>query len=61
MGRTVRYRKPNMANLSGKLGKHIINQIIESPAPDRKKLKAESEALRKRIIEQMKSEKSSHA
>ena len=61
MEQTVRYGKPNMANLSGELGKSIMKQIMDTPAPDRKRMKAESEELRKKIIEQMESEKQQHA
>ncbi len=57
MDRTIRYGKPNMANLSGELGKTIMKQIMNTPAPDRERMKAESAELRKKIIEQMESEK----
>ena len=57
MEQIVRYGKPNMANLSGELGKSIMKQIMNTPAPDREKMKAESEKLRKKIVEQMESEK----
>lgn len=57
LNQTVRYGKPNMANLSGELGKSIMKQIMDTPAPDRERLKAESAELRKKIVEQMESEK----
>jgi hypothetical protein len=46
-----------MANLSGELGKDIMKQIMETPAPDRSRMRAESAKLRKKIAEQMESEK----
>ena len=57
MDQAVRYGKPNMANLSGELGKDIMKQIMETPAPDRSRMRAESAKLRKKIAEQMESEK----
>jgi hypothetical protein len=50
-----------MANLSGELGKSIMKQIMDTPAPDREKMKAESAELRKKIVEQMESEKRPNA
>ena len=57
MNQTIRYGKPNMANLTGELGKDIIKQILNTPAPDREKMRAESAELRRRIVEQMEREK----
>lgn len=57
MAQAIRYGKPNMADLSGELGKSIIKQIMDTPAPDREKMKAESNELRKKIVEQMEREK----
>jgi hypothetical protein len=50
-----------MAALAGELGKSIIKQIMDTPAPDREKMKAESNELRKKIVEQMEREKNTHA
>lgn len=61
MAQAIRYGKPNMADLSGELGKSIIKQIMDTPAPDRVKMKAESNELRKKIVEQMEREKNTHA
>ena len=61
MDQPIRYGKPNMADLSGELGKRIIKQIMDTPAPDRAKMKAESAELRKRITEQMELEKRMNA
>ena len=61
MDQADRYGKPNMANLSGELGKSIMKQIMDTPAPDREKMKAESAELRKKIVEQMESEKRPNA
>ena len=61
MKQVIRYGKPNMANLSGELGKDIMNQIMNTPAPDRQKMRAEAAELRRRIIEQMESEKRANA
>ena len=61
MDQAARYGKPNMANLSGELGKSIMKQIMDTPAPDREKMKAESAELRKKIVEQMESEKRPNA
>jgi len=57
MYQIIRYGKPNMANLTGELGKDIIKQILNTPAPDREKMRAESAELRRRIVEQMEREK----
>ena len=57
----IRYGKPNMANLTGELGKDIMNQIMNTPAPDRQKMRAESAELRRKIVEQMEREKRPNA
>ncbi len=61
MKQVIRYGKPNMANLTGELGKDIMNQIMNTPAPDRQKMRAESAELRRKIVEQMEREKRPNA
>ena len=50
MANTTRYGKPNMANLPPKLGKGIITQILNTPAPDRDKLHERARSLEKEMI-----------
>lgn len=50
MARANGYGKPNMANLSGELGRAIIKQIINTPAPDMDKMLEEADAIEARII-----------
>lgn len=38
----ITYSKPNMANLRGRLGKSIIETIMNTPKPDKTKLKEEA-------------------
>ncbi len=38
MAKEIRYVKPNMANLKGKLGRSIINQIRNAKRPDRSEM-----------------------
>lgn len=47
----VRYGKPNMTNLPSELGIAIFTQILNSPKPDREKMRAESKALEKKMLE----------
>ncbi len=42
---TTRYRKPNMTNLPRELGVANFKQILNSPVPDRKKMRNESRRL----------------
>lgn len=46
----VRYVKPNMGALKGRLGREIIEIIKNTPVPDRTKLYAESEEIKRRIL-----------
>ncbi len=50
------YYKPNMAALSGKLGREIFETIKNSPAPDHTKLREEVEELKAQILEARKQE-----
>jgi hypothetical protein len=52
MGNAIRYGKPCLTNLPEDLGKAIFKKILATPAPDRAKMKAESEALLKEMIEE---------
>lgn len=45
MAETIRYRKPNMTNLPRELGTAIFKQILNSPVPDREKMRDESRRL----------------
>ncbi|MBQ3794797.1 MAG: hypothetical protein II842_00680 [Butyrivibrio sp.] len=47
-----RYAKPNMTNLPPDLGQEIFDQILSTPAPNRKKMKEESDALLKKMIKE---------
>lgn len=46
----VTYSKPNMANLRGRLGKSIIETIMNTPKPDETKLKEEAHEIEKLMI-----------
>lgn len=37
--KTINYIKPNMGNLHGKIGRSIIETILNTPKPDDSKLK----------------------
>jgi hypothetical protein len=41
-----------MTNLPPELGKSIFTQILNTPAPDRKKMKAESAKLLKAMVQE---------
>ena len=45
MAEVSRFRKPNMTNLPQDLGMAIFRQILNSPAPDREKMRSESQRL----------------
>ncbi len=45
MANISEYKKPSMTNLPPELGKAIFMQIINAPAPDRAKMKRESDEL----------------
>lgn len=45
MADNSRYNKPSMTNLPRELGVAIFKQILNSPAPDREKMRAESRRL----------------
>ena len=45
MTESVRFKKPSMTNLPKELGISIFRQIMNSPAPDREKMRAESRRL----------------
>ena len=42
---SMRFKKPSMTNLPKELGISIFRQIMNSPAPDREKMRAESRRL----------------
>lgn len=50
MAEPFRYRKPNMTNLPPQLGMTIYKQIMNSSAPDREKIRAESRRLVKKNV-----------
>ena len=52
MAEISRYRKPCMTNLPQDLGVAIFKQIMNSPAPDREKLRAESQRLVKENVKE---------
>lgn len=52
MADAIRYGKPSLTNLPKDLGKAIFKKILATPAPDRAKMKAESEALLKEMIQE---------
>lgn len=52
MAGVMQYGKPSMTNLPIELGKSIFTQIINTPAPNRSKMKAESNALLKEMIKE---------
>ncbi len=56
MDEAPRYRKPCMTNLSGELGDAIFRQILNSSAPDREKMRAESRRLIKENVKVRKRE-----
>ncbi len=45
MAEVSRFGKPNMTNLPPDLGMAIFRQIMTSPAPDREKMRRESQRL----------------
>ena len=52
MADTVRYRKPNMANLPADIGVPILKQILSTPAPDRTAMRIESAKLLKKMAKE---------
>ena len=50
MAYTTRFGKPNMANLPPKLGKAIISQILNTPAPNRDTMHERSRNLEKEMV-----------
>ena len=56
MERQIRYGKPCMTNLPPDLGVEIFKQIMNSPRPDREKMRAESARLVKVMLEDRKHE-----
>ena len=50
MAEISRYNKPSMTNLPRDLGAAIFKQILNSPAPDREKMRAESRRLVKENV-----------
>ena len=48
----IRYGKPCLTNLPKDLGKAIFKKILTTPVPDRAKMKAESDALLKAMVEE---------
>ena len=52
MATTTRYAKPCMTNLPPELGRSIFTQILNTPAPDRKKMKAASAELLKAMVQE---------
>ena len=50
MDELFRYKKPSMTNLPRDLGVAIFKQILNSPAPDREKMRAESRRLVKENV-----------
>ena len=45
MNAKPRYRKPDMTNLPQELGAAIFKQIMNSPAPDREKMRRECQSF----------------
>ena len=45
MAEISRYRKPSMTDLPQELGVAIFKQIMSAPAPDREKMRTESQRL----------------
>ena len=56
MAEISRYNKPSMTNLPPDLGVAIFKQILNSPAPDREKMRSESRRLVKENVEVRKRE-----
>lgn len=56
MAEISRYNKPSMTNLPRDLGVAIFKQILNSPAPDREKMRSESRRLVKENVEVRKRE-----
>lgn len=56
MDNTTRYGKPSLTNLPADLGKAIFKQIMNTPAPDRAKMKAESDELLKQMVKEREKE-----
>lgn len=52
MANTVQYGKPSMTNLPPELGMAIFRQILETPAPDRDRLRRESARLEKAMLQE---------
>ncbi len=50
MAEVSRYNKPSMTNLPRDLGVAIFKQILNSPAPDREKMRTESRRLVKENV-----------
>ncbi len=50
MGDSIRYGKPNMANLPADLGAQIIEQILSTPRPDYEKMREEAVQLEREMI-----------
>ena len=56
MAEISRYNKPSMTNLPQDLGVAIFKQILNSPAPDREKMRTESRRLVKENVKVRKRE-----
>ncbi|MBP3803301.1 MAG: hypothetical protein J6I76_05275 [Oribacterium sp.] len=50
MAFTIRYAKPNMADLPPTLGKAIIKQILNTKKPDDEQLSEEARKLEKEMV-----------
>lgn len=50
---SIAYYKPNVGALRGKIGKSIIETIMNTPKPDRTKLHEEAEKCRKAMAADM--------
>ena len=52
MAHTQRYAKPSMTNLPKDLGKSIFRQIMNTPKPDRERMRAESAELLRQMVKE---------
>ena len=48
----IQYYKPNMSNLRGFIGRSIIKTIMNTPKPDRTKLRKEADACLDAILKE---------
>lgn len=50
MAATIKYGRPQVAGMDPEIGRKVIQEILSSPVPDRKKMHEEAKRLEKEMI-----------